>query len=109
FHSSQDGLSALRRVRELLADARVAVMPRTGAPALVDVAVRFPGREPALAGLTLRPVAGRITALSGPSGCGKSTALAALVGALPADAELTGAVTGDPGRTAYAAQTPRFA
>ncbi|PZQ88206.1 MAG: thiol reductant ABC exporter subunit CydC [Leifsonia xyli] len=109
FHSSQDGLSALRRVRELLADGRVAAMPAPGAPALEGVSVRFPGRAPVLVGLTVRPARGRITALTGPSGCGKSTALAALVGALPADAELGGSVTGDPARTAYTAQTPRFA
>ncbi|MBN9139977.1 MAG: thiol reductant ABC exporter subunit CydC [Micrococcales bacterium] len=109
FHSSQDGLSALRRVRELLADGRTSAVPAPGEPALVAVGVRFPGRAPVLSALTVRPVEGRITALAGPSGCGKSTALAALVGALPADAELTGSVTGDPARTAYAAQTPRFA
>ncbi len=109
FHSSQDGLSALRRVRAQLTDARVAPVPAAGEPALEGVGVRFPGREPVLAGVTVRPVVGRITALAGPSGCGKSTALAALVGALPADAELAGAVTGDTALTAYAAQTPRFA
>ncbi|QNO38353.1 thiol reductant ABC exporter subunit CydC [Protaetiibacter sp. SSC-01] len=109
FHSSQDGLSALRRVRELLADGRVSAVPADGAPALEHVGVRFPGRDAVFAGLTVRPVVGRITALAGRSGCGKSTALAALVGALPADAVLTGTVTGDPAHTAYAAQTPRFA
>ncbi|HTN57364.1 MAG TPA: ATP-binding cassette domain-containing protein, partial [Protaetiibacter sp.] len=66
-------------------------------------------RAVVLAGLTVRPVPGRIPALVGPSGAGKSTALAALVGALPADAELTGVVTGDLARTAYAAQAPHFA
>jgi len=109
FHSSQDGLTALARVKELLADGRTAAAPAAGEPALAGVGVRYPGREPVLTSLTLRPVTGRITALTGPSGCGKSTALAALVGALPADAELAGRVTGDPARTAYAAQTPRFA
>jgi len=109
FHSSQDGLAALGKVKALLADGRVAATPREGEPALVDVSVRYPGRAPILDGVTLRPVPGRITAVAGPSGCGKSTALAALVGALPADAELTGAVTGDPDLTAYAAQTPGFA
>jgi len=108
FHSSQDGLSALRRVRHLLADGRVAAAPAPGAPALVGVGVRYPGRSAVLEALTVRPVEGRITALTGPSGCGKSTALAALVGALPAGAELTGVVTGDPARTAYASQAPRF-
>ncbi|TPX05205.1 ATP-binding cassette domain-containing protein, partial [Schumannella luteola] len=109
FHSSQDGLSALRRARALLADGRIGPVPSPGAPGLDAVSVRFPGREPVLDGLSLRPVAGRITALAGPSGAGKSTALAALVGALPADAVLTGVVTGDRARTAYAAQAPRFA
>ena len=109
FHSSQDGLSALGRVRTLLADGRVSAAPQPGAPALVEVGVRYPGRAEVLAALTVRPVPGRITALVGPSGAGKSTALAALVGALPADAELTGVVTGDQARTAYAAQAPHFA
>ena len=109
FHSSQDGLSALRRVRELLADGRVSATPAPGDAGLVGVSVRYPGREPVLERLTVRPVVGRITALVGPSGAGKSTALAALVGALPADAQLTGVVTGEVARTAYAAQAPRFA
>ncbi|WP_167051298.1 thiol reductant ABC exporter subunit CydC [Salinibacterium sp. ZJ77] len=109
FHSSQDGLSALARIRGLLADGRAAATPRPGPPALQEVSVRYPNREPVLTQLTLRPVPGRITAVTGPSGCGKSTALAALVGALPADAEVSGVVTGDPSFTAYAAQTPRFA
>ncbi|MGN6273567.1 MAG: thiol reductant ABC exporter subunit CydC [Protaetiibacter sp.] len=109
FHSSQDGLAALRRVRELLADGRISPSLAAGAPALVDVGVRYPGRSDVFAGLTVHPVPGRITALVGASGSGKSTALAALVGALPADAALTGIATGDPARTAYAAQAPRFA
>ncbi|AYF97017.1 thiol reductant ABC exporter subunit CydC [Protaetiibacter intestinalis] len=109
FHSSQDGLSALGRVQGLLADGRVAAAPQPGTPALAAVGVRYPGREAVLEGFTLRPVPGRITAVTGPSGAGKSTALAALVGALPADAVLSGRVTGDPERIAYAAQTPRFA
>ncbi len=109
FHSSQDGLSALRRVRELLADGRVAAVPRRGAPALVGVSVGYADRGTVLADLTVRPLPGRITALTGPSGSGKSTALAALAGALPVDAELEGEVTGELASTAYAAQTPRFA
>jgi ATP-binding cassette subfamily C protein CydCD len=109
FHSSQDGLAALRRVRELLADGRVSATPTLGVPALVEVGVRYPGRPDVLAGLTVHPVRGRITALVGSSGAGKSTALAALVGALPADAELTGVVSGNPVGTAYAAQAPHFA
>lgn len=109
FHSSQDGLSALGRIRALIADGRTAALPAGGALGLVGVRVRYPGREPVLDGITVRPVPGRITALTGPSGCGKSTALAALVGALPAEAELEGRITGDPARTAYAAQAPRFA
>src|SRR5690606_12737585 len=83
FHSSQDGLSALGRIRELLADGRTAPSVQPGPPALLDVTVRYPGRPPVLEGVTLRPVSGRITLVAGPSGCGKSTALAALVGALP--------------------------
>ena len=109
FHSSQDGLAALRRTREVVADGRTSVALAPGAPGLERVGVRYPGRGEVLRDLTVRPVTGRITAIVGPSGAGKSTALAALVGALPADAELTGVATGDPARTAYAAQAPRFA
>ena len=109
FHSSQDGLTALGRVKELLADGRASAAPTTGEPALIEVGVRYPGRVAVFDAVTLRPVLGRITAVTGPSGCGKSTVLAALVGALPADAEVTGVVSGRPGDTAYASQTPRFA
>ena len=107
FHSSQDGLAALGRVKELLADGRVAASPVAGEPGLIGVGVRYPGRDAVLESVTLRPMRGRITAVAGPSGCGKSTSLAALVGALPADAEITGTVTGDTARTAYAAQIGR--
>lgn len=109
FHASQDGLVALGRVKAILADGRVAAAPAPGEPALLDVGVRYPGRPAVLDGLTMRPMTGRVTAVAGPSGCGKSTALAALVGALPADAEISGTVTGDATGIAYAAQTPGFA
>lgn len=109
FHSSQDGLSALGRVRQLLARGRQTPALEEGPAALVEVSVRYPGRAPVLDRLTVQPVWGRITALVGPSGAGKSTALAALVGALPGDARVTGRTSGDAARTAYAAQAPRFA
>lgn len=139
FHASQDGLSALQRVRDLLArpgrpDVRGGapargVEPRDGAgplpvergseateskpaePAhgveLRGLTVRYAGRdEPTLAGIEAR-LAG-IVAITGPSGSGKSTLLAALVGALPEDAEATGCVRGaDADRVGYAPQAPR--
>ncbi|TXK19679.1 thiol reductant ABC exporter subunit CydC [Homoserinibacter sp. GY 40078] len=109
FHSSQDGLAALTRVRGLLGDGRAAVLPAPGEPGVDALRVRYLGREPVVDRVTVRPMVGRITAVTGPSGAGKSTVLAALVGALPADARCDGTVTGDISRTAYLAQTPRFA
>ena len=116
FHASQNGLSALQRVRELRASAPAdderaprpeAPVARPGAPAVTldAFSVAYPDRAalpPVTATLT------GITAVTGPSGAGKSTLLAALAGILPGDATVTGSVTGiDPGRSAYAPQAPR--
>ncbi|GAA3928908.1 thiol reductant ABC exporter subunit CydC [Microbacterium soli] len=111
FHASQDGLSALDRVRALLArrprhDVRSAV--RDGAVRTVvieDLTVRYAGRDSAtIAGLHAE-LSG-ITAITGPSGAGKSTLLAALAGVLPADAEVAGDIRGADA-AAWAPQAPR--
>ncbi len=109
FHASQDGLSVLDRVRALLGragahDVRQAAGP---APRVESLSVRYAGRDrPALDAVDgdLRG----IVAVTGPSGAGKSTLLAALAGVLPADAEITGRVSGvDPDAVAWAPQAPR--
>jgi ATP-binding cassette subfamily C protein CydCD len=110
FHASQNGLSALHRVRELLAGPRRVDVRAAGGAAGVELrglSVRYAGRaEPTLLGIEAR-LRG-IVAVTGPSGAGKSTLLAALVGALPGDAEVTGQVRGAaPDRVAYAPQAPR--
>ncbi|WP_082542928.1 thiol reductant ABC exporter subunit CydC [Microbacterium sp. Root53] len=110
FHASQDGLSALQRVRGILARPRRADV-RGASPAgrlsLRDLTVRYAGREtPTVDGLDA-DVAG-IVAVTGPSGAGKSTLLAALAGVLPADADVSGTIRGvAPDGVAYAAQAPR--
>lgn len=114
FHASQDGLSALDRVKRMLAPRRAAD-PRTGGgTADEDEGVRLDGltvqyagrREPAVRDVTgsLRG----IVAVTGPSGAGKSTLLAALTGTLPADAFVDGAIRGiQPAAAGYAPQAPR--
>lgn len=118
FHASQDGLSALARVRAILAlphrrDVRAAA-PEGAVDAqgtryavrLHALAVSYAGRRtPALRPITAQ-LSG-ITAVTGPSGAGKSTLLAALVGGLPADAEVAGTIEGvDPDAVAWAPQAP---
>ncbi|MER7797207.1 thiol reductant ABC exporter subunit CydC [Microbacterium sp. NPDC096154] len=114
FHASQNGLSALQRVRAITARAPEARIVRRRSPSradpgisLKDVTVRYAGREKPTLDRTDARLDG-IVAITGPSGCGKSTLLAALVGALPADAEVTGRIDGaDPDAVAYAPQAPR--
>ncbi|WP_456284045.1 thiol reductant ABC exporter subunit CydC [Microbacterium sp. JZ101] len=63
---------------------------------LENVAVRYAGRDrPVIEGLNAE-LSG-IVSVAGPSGSGKSTLLAALTGTLPADAEVTGTITGADG------------
>ncbi|WP_345751757.1 thiol reductant ABC exporter subunit CydC [Microbacterium rhizophilus] len=109
FHASQDGLSALQRVREILRGTPLPGRRAREAGARTRVAVRaltvrYAGREaPTLTGLDVRLEG--ITAITGPSGSGKSTLLAALAGTLPADAETSGSVDGAD-VVAYAPQAP---
>ncbi|WP_343918297.1 ATP-binding cassette domain-containing protein, partial [Agrococcus citreus] len=134
FHASQDGLSALDRSEEILRrpaarDVRARslveeradevsllveeradeVRPRleTTAVRLDDLSVHYAGRDSAtLAGVTAELTG--IVSIAGPSGAGKSTLLAALAGALPADARVTGRVTGvGADAVGWAPQAPR--
>jgi ATP-binding cassette subfamily C protein CydCD len=117
FHSSQNGLSALERVRAILGRGEPHEARRNAPESsssrgdlLVSVrgfTVRYADREtPTLGGVDARLEG--ITAITGPSGAGKSTLLAALAGTLPADAEVSGSVDGtDQDRVAYAPQAPR--
>ncbi|WP_294178712.1 thiol reductant ABC exporter subunit CydC [uncultured Schumannella sp.] len=113
FHAAQGGLGALRRAREVVRQPAVAgwrrVDDRLPAAHVDALRVRYAGREDAaVSDLTADFAPGTITALTGPSGAGKSTVLAALVGALSADAEVQGTVRVPRGPIAYAAQSPRL-
>lgn len=112
FHASQDGLSALQRAQRLLrrrpgSDLRQRAINGSSYPQVRNLTVSYAGRDAsALAGVsaTLRG----IVSVTGPSGAGKSTFLAALVGALPSDATVTGTIHGiDPAKVAWAPQAPR--
>ncbi|MGF2948678.1 thiol reductant ABC exporter subunit CydC [Microbacterium alcoholitolerans] len=112
FHASQDGLSALDRAKALLArplarDTRRRDIAPAGVVRLDELSVRYDGRaRPALRALTAE-VSG-ITAITGPSGAGKSTLLGALAGVLPADAEISGTISGiESDAVAWAPQAPR--
>ncbi|WP_336645955.1 thiol reductant ABC exporter subunit CydC [Microbacterium sp. USHLN186] len=118
FHASQDGLSALARVRAILAlphrrDVRAAAAEKAADAEAAQDAVRVHALAVSYAGRrtpALRPITAQlsgITAVTGPSGAGKSTLLAALVGALPADAEVAGTIDGvDSDAVAWAPQAP---
>lgn len=109
FHASQDGLSALERVKAMLgAPRRRDARGDSTGPIRVDaLTVTYHGRQaPALRAVTAE-ISG-ITAITGPSGAGKSTLLGALAGVLPAEAAVTGAVQGvDPDAVAWAPQALR--
>lgn len=101
FHASQDGLAALERAKALLArplarDIRSARRDPVPPVRLDAVTVRYAGRDRAAVERVTAELSG-IVSIAGPSGSGKSTLLAALTGTLPADAEVTGTITGADG------------
>lgn len=82
FHSSENGLTALRRARTII-DAPRAREHRQSAGAfrVVNLTIAYDGRAlPAVDGLNFRATPGTITALDGPSGSGKSSVLEVLAG-----------------------------
>lgn len=113
FHSTENGMTAYERVREIADSAPAARIPpasgEPGAAVVVErLSVRYAGRdEDAVSDLTFTcPTAG-LTVLTGPSGSGKSTVLAALAGLVRTDASsrTTGSVR-VPDRLAAALQHP---
>ena len=102
FHSSQDGLAALRRVRSFGA---APASHRSPGPllAIENLVVRY-DRETVIDGLGLVIDRGSVVSLEGPSGSGKSTVLGVLAGVV---APVSGVVTGiDAARVAWVPQHP---
>jgi len=82
FHSSENGLTALRRARTII-DAPRAREHRQSAGGfrVVELTISYEGRaRPAVDKLNFRATPGTITALDGPSGSGKSSVLEVLAG-----------------------------
>jgi len=82
FHSSENGLTALRRARTII-DAPRAREHRQSAGAfrVVNLTIAYDGRAlPAVDALNFRATPGTVTALDGPSGSGKSSVLEVLAG-----------------------------
>lgn len=108
FHSSQDGLAALERAKQIQGRALPHDVRAAGSRIRLDsLSVQYAGRERAtLHGLTAE-LRG-IVHVAGPSGAGKSTLLAALTGTLPHDAHVTGTITGVSSESiGWAPQSPR--
>ena len=106
FHASQDGLAALRRSRELIAEPidRATVLPGAAVRA-EGLSVLYPGRSvPAIEGIDILIEKNSTTALDGASGAGKSTVLGVLAGVvIPTAGTLSG---WDPARVAWVPQHP---
>jgi ATP-binding cassette subfamily C protein CydCD len=82
FHSSENGLTALRRARAIIDTPRAREHRRPdGSFRVVDLTIDYPGRvAPAVDQLSFIARPGTITALDGPSGSGKSSVLEVLAG-----------------------------
>ena len=94
FHSSQDGLAALRGARAIIDDP-VAPSARTESDELraTGLTVSYDDRTtPAVDRLDFVAPRGRITAIEGPSGSGKSTVLEVLAGLRVPDSGTVGGV-----------------
>ncbi len=115
YHANADAGQAAAEARAVLAapDVRPAAGPAAddprGARVVLDaLSVTHPGRTtPALAPTSVTVQPGELVAVTGASGSGKSTLLAALAGALPTSAAVSGGVAGVPGRLAVVPQHPR--
>lgn len=86
-HAAQNGIEALRRVRQVIAQPLSRLIPAgvSGERTFVihDLSVRYPGRNtPAVERFNLAVPTGSTVLLDGPSGSGKSTVLAAVAGLL---------------------------
>ncbi len=107
FHSSQDGLAAMRRARAVI-DAPAEVDRREGGESLSvrDLVVARDDRTaPIIDGLSFDAPRGSITAVEGASGAGKSTVLGVLAGLVPAQGGTVRGVAAD--RVAWVPQHPR--
>jgi len=82
FHSSESGLTALRRARTIIDVPRSREHRQSaGIFRVVDLTISYDGRAaPAVDQLSFRATRGTITALDGPSGSGKSSVLEVLAG-----------------------------
>ncbi|MDH6182031.1 ATP-binding cassette subfamily C protein CydCD [Microbacteriaceae bacterium SG_E_30_P1] len=106
FHSSQDGLAAMRRAREVIDAPAAGDDRRPGRDLEVrDLVVTRDDRSaPIVDGLTFRVPRGTIAAVEGASGAGKSTILGVLAGVVPWQG---GTVSGVPaGLVAWVPQHP---
>ncbi len=109
YHQAQDGAVALRRLRGVLDRVRAMIPHRPGSPALLGLAVEYPGRA-GVGPVTCRMPRTGVVAFDGPSGSGKSTLLDAIAGLAAGDAVVSGTITGlDGADIAMARQAPRFA
>jgi ATP-binding cassette subfamily C protein CydCD len=111
FHASQDGVEALRRVRDVVdAPGRAwSIRSTRGTRVRVDgLSVTYADRvEPAIAHLSFDTQPNGITVLHGASGAGKSTVLAAMAGVVPPSARVTGGIVSPgPAHVAYLPQHP---
>ena len=106
FHSSQDGLAAMRGAKALIDAPSTADRRTADATACVRGLVVFHDdrRAPVIDGLDFDLAPGTITSIEGASGSGKSTVLGVLAGLVPFDA---GSVSGiDAALVAWVPQHP---
>ena len=101
FHAAADGVAAADEVFQILdaapaaqsaasASASPATRSTTGGPLLAveNLTVRY-GDRTVIDGLAVGFAPGRITAIAGPSGAGKSSVVAAVLGFVPYEGEVT--------------------
>jgi ATP-binding cassette subfamily C protein CydCD len=116
-HAAQNGMEALRRVRNLIARPISKLIPATseneGILELRNLTVQYSNRtEPSVSNLSFAIPAGSMVLLEGPSGSGKSTAIAAIAGLLGNSPDQGTLVSGemfgiDRDRIAWVSQHPK--